>query len=120
MTQEKDNIIGNTTSIFKTIGLITAGYIIPLLASKGLSFNGQETQITQLLGAIIGLTLSYIDMKYTNSFFKKNITIDDYINYGIKNFDMTIVEDKKTPETTDLLLNHEYTTKQEDNMEEGA
>ena len=106
---QNNNIIGNTSSIFKTIGLLIAGYLLSICIAKGVNFNGQETQITQILGILIASALSYIDMKYANSFFKKTITIDDYINYGIKHFDMTVIEDKKTPETTDLLLNHEYT-----------
>ena len=81
------NIIGNGSSVFKTMGLMIAGYLIPLAVAQGVNFHGQETQITQLLGIIIGLCLAYIDMKYANSFFKRNqITIEDYINYGEKHF----------------------------------
>ena len=92
-----NEIIGNTTSIMKTIGLIIAGYLISLLTSHGLNLNGQETQITEATGVIIGSLLSYLDMKYTNTLFKKTITIDDYINYGLKNFDMTVINDTDTP-----------------------
>lgn len=81
------NIIGNGSSVFKTMGLMIAGYLIPLAVAQGVNFHGQETQITQLLGIIIGLCLAYIDMKYANNFFKRNqITIEDYINYGEKHF----------------------------------
>ena len=88
MSEQNSNILGNGSSIFKTIGLMIAGYLIPLAVSHGVNFHGQETQIIQLLGIIIGLGLSYIDMKYTNSYFKKNITLEEYIQYGMENFDM--------------------------------
>ncbi|WP_295612109.1 hypothetical protein [uncultured Methanobrevibacter sp.] len=87
------NFIGNGSSIFKTIGLIIAGYLIPLAVAQGVNFHGQETQITQLFGIIIAIALSYIDMKYMNTFFKRNeITIEDYINYGIKHFNLQTAE----------------------------
>lgn len=91
------NIIGNGSSIFKTIGLIVAGYTTPwllkiLLLYFGIDLTGQETQIMQDLGIIIGLCLSYIDMKYTNNFFKRNeMTIQEYIDYGIEHFDLQTV-----------------------------
>lgn len=88
-----DTLLGNGSSIFKTIGLLIAGYIIPIVASKGVNFNGQETQIIQVLGIIIAVALSYVDMKYANSFFKKTITLDDYISYGEKHFNLTRAED---------------------------
>ena len=107
-----EKIIGNTSSIFKTIGLIIAGYLIPLAIAHGIDFHGQETQITQLLGAIIGLALSYIDMKYANSFFKKTITLEDYIQYGVTHFNMKPINNNNE-EYTDLILNQEYTTNNE-------
>ena len=88
------NFIGNSSSIFKTIGLMIAGYLIPLASAHGVNFYGQETQIIQSLGVIIGLGLSYIDMKYTNSYFKRNITLEDYIQYGEKHFNLTQINDE--------------------------
>lgn len=93
MTEKDTNYIGNGSSIFKTIGLMIAGYLIPLAVSHGVNFYGQETQIIQVLGVIIGLGLSYIDMKYTNSYFKRNITLEDYIQYGEKHFNLKRVND---------------------------
>lgn len=91
MSESNYNIIGNGSSIFKVIGLLIAGYIVPIVVAQGVNLNGQETQITQLLGIIIAAALSYIDMKYANSFFKKNITLEDYISYGEKHFGMQTV-----------------------------
>lgn len=91
MTEKDTNYIGNGSSIFKTIGLIIAGYTTPwliklMLQYLGIDLTGQETQIMQSLGVIIGLGLSYIDMKYANSYFQRNITLEDYIEYGEKHF----------------------------------
>ena len=92
------NIIGNGSSIFKTLGLIIAGYTTPwlikiLLLYLGIDLTGQETEIMQGLGIIIGIILSYVDMKFTNNFFKRNeITLEDYINYGIKHFNLQTTE----------------------------
>lgn len=93
------NFIGNGSSIFKTIGLAIAGFTTPWLIKLalqylGLDLTGQETQIMQSLGVIIGLGLSYIDMQYANSYFKKNITLQDYINYGEKHFGLTQSNDE--------------------------
>ncbi|MBE6505624.1 MAG: hypothetical protein E7Z73_07800 [Methanobrevibacter millerae] len=85
------NIIGNGSSVFKVIGLLIAGYIVPIVVAQGINLNGQETQITQILGIIIATALSYIDMKYANSFFKRNITLEDYIRYGEKNFGLQTI-----------------------------
>ena len=83
------NLIGNGSSIFKTIGLTFAGYIIALLISHGVNFYGYESQIIQVLGVIIGLGISYIDMKYQNSFFKQNeTTLEDWLAYGEKHFNL--------------------------------
>ena len=93
------NFIGNSSSIFKTIGLTIAGFTTPWLIKLalqylGLDLTGQETQIMQSLGVIIGLGLSYIDMKYTNSYFKRNITLEDYVQYGEKHFNLTQINDE--------------------------
>lgn len=95
------NVIGNSSSIFKTIGLTIAGFTTPWLIKLalqylGLDLTGQETQIMQSLGVIIGLGLSYIDMKYANSYFKRNITLEDYINYGVKHFNLEPVTDESS------------------------
>ena len=88
------NIIGNGSSIFKTIGLIVAGYTTPWLIKivamyLGVDLSSQETEIMQGLGIIIGLALSYLDMKYTNNFFHRNeMTITEYIQYGKDHFNL--------------------------------
>lgn len=105
------NYIGNGSSIFKTIGLIIAGYTTPvlikiLLLYLGIDLTMHETEIMQGLGIIIGIILSYIDMKYTNNFFRRNeMTITEYIQYGKDHFDLQEVdldcEDSNCGETDD-------------------
>ena len=93
---ENNNIIGNGSSIFKVIGLLIAGYTTPwiikiVLLYFGIDLSGQETEIMQGFGLIIASALSYVDMKYANSFFKKNITLEDFIAYGEKHFNMQTI-----------------------------
>lgn len=100
MNEDNNNYIGNSSSIFKTVGLIIAGYTTPwlikmLLLYCGVDLSGQQTEIMQTLGVIIGVVLSYIDMKFTNSFFKRNITLEDYIAYGEKHFDLSPVAEEE-------------------------
>lgn len=97
MTDNNSNFIGNSSTIFKTIGLLIAGYTTPWLINMickyfGVDLSGQETQIMQNLGLLIGLILSYIDAKYSNTFFKKHPTVYEYVQYGIDNFgaDVTV------------------------------
>lgn len=109
------NYIGNGSSIFKTIGLIIAGYTTPwlikiLLLHFGLDLTGQETEIMQGLGLIIGVILSYVDMKYTNNYFKRNeITLEKYIEYGIKHFNLQIEEEEINSEHCNYGDNNDIT-----------
>jgi hypothetical protein len=92
------NWVGNGSSVFKTIGLTIAGFTTPWLIKLalqyfGIDLSGQETQIMQSLGVLIGLALSYIDMKFSNTFFKKEITLADYEKYGQEKFGVKVVDD---------------------------
>ena len=119
MSTSDYNIIGNGSSIFKVIGLTIAGYSTPLLIKwcllyGGVDLSGQETEIMQWIGIIVAWILSYIDMKFANSFFKKNITLEDYVNYGVENFGLEPVENKTDDGevVTDYDLAGEYELKQ--------
>lgn len=100
--------IGNVSSILKTIGLIIAGYLITFLASKGINLPIQQEQLATIIGILIGAILSYIDMKYQNSFFNKET---DTISIPVP------VE--LTPEQEQQIINliHQY-TEDEDQIEQ--
>ena len=62
------NIIGNISTIVKYVSMLIAGYLISLLASKGLNLNISETMLSELIGSIIFLTLAHIDATHPNTF----------------------------------------------------
>ena len=89
---DNNNIIGNGSTIIKTLSLTIAGYILAGLAAKGYDLGIDINILASLIGAIIGLGISYIDAKYPNTFgFLHN-----------NNTNPTVIEDK------DLILNEEY------------
>ena len=95
-----ERLVGNSSTVFKTLGLIIAGYTTPWLIKLallylGVDLSGQETEIMQFLGVIIGIILSYIDAKFSNTFFSKEtgMTLEDYVQYGIDNFNLKPVKD---------------------------
>lgn len=62
------NFIGNTTTIIKWFSMMLAGAMIGTLTAHGLNLNIPETTLTEVISAIIMLTLGYIDSKYPNTF----------------------------------------------------
>ena len=63
-----NNIIGNGSTIIKTLSLTIAGYILAGLAAQGYDLGIDVNILASLIGAIIGLAISYIDAKYPNTF----------------------------------------------------
>ncbi len=62
------NYTGNISTIVKYVSMMIAGYTISLLASKGLNLPIDETMLSQIIGAIIGLILAHIDATHPNNF----------------------------------------------------
>lgn len=63
-----DEIIGNFTSIVKTILLAFAGYCLGSLVSIGLNLPITAEQLAEILFMLLCLVWSYFDMKYPNAF----------------------------------------------------
>ena len=63
-----NNIIGNGSTIIKTLSLTIAGYILAGLAAQGYDLGIDVNILASLIGAIIGLIISYVDAKYPNTF----------------------------------------------------
>ena len=63
-----DNTIGNLSTIVKIISMTLAGWIITALAAQGYNLGVDAVTLASVIGAVIGLILSYIDAKYPNSF----------------------------------------------------
>lgn len=65
---DDNNYIGNGSTIVKTVFVMFAGWVLGALAAKGLSLPIDAYQLAEILGAIFGFIVSYIDAKYPNSF----------------------------------------------------
>ena len=63
-----DNAIGNLSTVIKIISMTLAGWIITALAAQGYNLGVDAVTLASVIGAVIGLLLSYIDAKYPNSF----------------------------------------------------
>ena len=68
LLNDDNNYIGNGSTIVKTIFVMFAGWVLGALAAKGLSLPIDAYQLAEILGAIFGFIVSYIDAKYPNSF----------------------------------------------------
>lgn len=63
-----ENTIGNTTTIIKFISMTLAGWIIAGLTAHNLNLGIDAVTLANVIGALIGLILSYIDARYPNTF----------------------------------------------------
>lgn len=63
-----DNTIGNVSTIIKIISMTLAGWIITTITAQGYNLGVDAVTLASVIGAVIGLLLSYIDAKYPNSF----------------------------------------------------
>ena len=63
-----NNYIGNISTIIKIVSMTVAGWIISTLAAQGYNLGVDAVTLASVIGAFIGLILSYIDAKYPNTF----------------------------------------------------
>lgn len=63
-----DNLIGNVSTIVKTILLMISGWAIGYAVSIGLDLPIDATQLSEILFTIICFIVAYIDAKFPNSF----------------------------------------------------
>ena len=63
-----NNIIGNISTIIKYISMISAGYLIGYLATKGLNLPIDQVQLAEIISTIIFAILAYVDSRYPNTF----------------------------------------------------
>ena len=84
-----DNTIGNISTIIKIVSMTIAGWIITTIAASGYHLGVDAETLAAVIGAIIGLTLAYIDAKYPNTF-------------GF------LGNNKPLVETEEIVLNDEY------------
>ena len=97
-----DNIIGNVSTIIKTLCMMIAGYALGYFLSIGLQLPISQEQLAEILFTIILFIAAYIDAKYPNSF--------DFLGNG-NLVDMGTVLGYPSEE---VILNDEYTTEVEE------
>ena len=66
---EENNYIGNLSSLVKTISMLIAGAVIGVLVNFGLNLSIDTATLSGVIGSIIWLGISYIDMRYPNTIF---------------------------------------------------
>ena len=67
----KNELIGNLTTIIKAFSMIIAGWVIGLSASKGLQLPVTQTDIATAITTILFIILAYFDAKYPNNLIEK-------------------------------------------------
>ena len=63
-----NNVIGNLSTVVKTISMAIAGWFIGILISHGLDLGIDASQLSEVIATIIFIGIAYIDAKYPNSF----------------------------------------------------
>ena len=71
MTNQDTNILGNTSTIIKTVCMWISGYAIGYFISIGLNLPVNQEELAELIFIIITTLLAYIDAKYHNTYFNK-------------------------------------------------
>lgn len=105
MTEENTNIIGNLSTIVKTILMMFAGAALGALASMGLDLPIDETQLTEISFTILCFIAAYIDAKYPNTF--------KFLGNSKNNTEQQLV-------LKEIVLNEEYETTDEGGGEDGC
>lgn len=63
-----EELIGNLTTIIKTISVMFAGYALAYFVSIGLNLPITQEQLSEVIMAVIFFLIAYIDAKYPNTF----------------------------------------------------
>ena len=63
-----EELIGNLTTIIKTISVMFAGYALAYFVSIGLNLPITQEQLSEVIMTIIFFLIAYIDAKYPNTF----------------------------------------------------
>ena len=63
-----DELIGNVTTVIKTLCMMFAGYCLGYFISIGLNLPISQEQLSEILFTIICFIAAYIDAKFPNAF----------------------------------------------------
>ena len=67
----KNDIIGNLTTIIKLIGMIIAGYTVGWFTAHGLDLPVTQTDLATAITVILSVIIAYFDAKYPNTLLPK-------------------------------------------------
>ena len=91
-----DELIGNLTTIIKTISVMFAGYALAYFVSIGLNLPITQEQLSEVIMTVIFFLIAYLDAKYPNTF------------KFLQNNKVFVVEDEET------VMNDEYVYPEEE------
>ena len=80
----KEDLIGNVTTIIKAISMIIAGYTVGIAVSLGLNLPFSEAQIADAISIIIFIIIAFLDAKYQNTIICNNNTTTETTEPTIK------------------------------------
>ena len=63
-----EELIGNLTTVIKTVSMIIAGYLLATATANGLNLPIDQATLSQIIISIIFFGLAYLDAKYPNTF----------------------------------------------------
>ena len=63
-----EELIGNLTTIIKTISVMFAGYALAYFVSIGLNLPITQEQLSEVIMIVIFFLIAYIDAKHPNTF----------------------------------------------------
>lgn len=103
-----NNIIGNLSTIVKTILMMFAGWALGYLVSIGLNLPITQEQLSEILFVIVCFIAAYIDAKYPNTF--------NFLGNG-NLVDMGTILGYPSEE---VVLNDEYTCPDDPEQDDGS
>ena len=63
-----EELLGNITTIIKTISVMFAGYALAYFVSIGLNLPITQEQLSEIIMTVIFFLIAYLDAKYPNTF----------------------------------------------------
>lgn len=61
-------LIGNVTTVIKTVSMMLAGYLLAFCMSQGLNLPITEAQLSEIIMTLIFFIAAYLDAKFPNAF----------------------------------------------------
>ena len=64
----RNELIGNVTTVIKTVSMMLAGYLLAVCMSQGLNLPITEAQLSEIIMTLIFFIAAYLDAKFPNTF----------------------------------------------------